>query len=197
MSFIRHQWIRIKSAIHLTIWRWKKCLQPNNFLSNCDLWPCVIYHKSPFAVYAVEPVKNYQLNDKEPSGTPTTYQSTITTYIQHMARFRESLMNGTIFHRLCGFWKCLWALKRRFVGSFFSLKMPRHQTRFRLIKLHNNVTHNRSGCIVFRWKIRERKKHKQKKKQQQQKQQTTNSFWCRWVKRREWLEDRKAKVLWF
>lgn len=23
MSFIRHQWIRIKSAIHLTIWRWK------------------------------------------------------------------------------------------------------------------------------------------------------------------------------
>lgn len=25
--------------------------------------------------------------------------------------------------------------------------MPRHQTRFRLIKLHNNVTHNRSGCM--------------------------------------------------
>lgn len=45
---------------------------------------------------------------------------------------------------------------RSFVRVFFFffcsflLKMPRHQTRFRLIKLHNNVTHNRSGCIVSR-----------------------------------------------
>lgn len=47
--FIRHQWVRIKSAIHLTIYPKKNCLQLTYFfplrsvvaLLILDLWPCL------------------------------------------------------------------------------------------------------------------------------------------------------------
>lgn len=125
----------------------KKCLQLffDSVVSSLNLWPCLFYHKSPLYWKATRSFSRsfvfFVMHQK-----PYSFFCTMLIPPAKKCLWRLNAAFAVFFLSLRS--SLLFVLKKLYSCAVsFSLKMPRHQTRFRLIKLHNNVTHNRSGCV--------------------------------------------------